>query len=127
MAVSLSPGRGFTLIELAIVITIIGILYVSVIPFGAPTVKRSKEGVLAHNLKVLRDAVDQYNADFGEYPPDLEQLVERRYIREIPIDPFTEKRDSWVTTSSSPEKMDVFDVKSGGSGQGSDGRSIEEW
>ncbi|PKK92138.1 MAG: type II secretion system protein G [Candidatus Wallbacteria bacterium HGW-Wallbacteria-1] len=122
-----SCDRGFTLIELAIVITIIGILYVSVVPFGAPTVKKSKESVLAHNLKVLRDSIDQYNADFGQYPPDLEQLVERRYIREIPIDPFTEKRDTWTTSSSSPEKMDVYDVKSGESSQGSDGRAFSEW
>lgn len=120
-------SRGFTLIELAIVITIIGILYVSAMPRGTATVMKTKEAVLAHNLKVMRDALDDYNADFGEYPAELNLLVEKRYVRTIPVDPFVESADMWTTLPSDPALTDIFDVKSSADGTGTNGVAYSEW
>lgn len=124
---SLGDSRGFTLIELAIVITIIGILYVSAMPRGTATVLKTKEAVLAHNLKVFRDALDDYKADFGEYPSELELLVEKRYLRTLPVDPFLESAEMWTTAPSDPALTDIFDVKSSAEGTGTNGVPYSEW
>jgi general secretion pathway protein G len=105
--------RGFSLIELAIVISIISILYVTAFPLGQESIKATKEAVLKNNIKVLRECIDDYFADFGEYPASLDVLVEKKYIRAVPVDPYTKRSDTWVTEPSDPAKMDIYDVKSG--------------
>lgn len=108
-----SKSHGFSLIELAIVISIISILYVTSVPYGDKSIQATRKAVLKNNLKVLRECIDDYYADFGEYPSELELLVEKKYIRSIPIDPYTESSDTWITEPSDPAKMDIFNVKSG--------------
>ena len=86
------------------------------------SVTRAKEAVLRENLFRMRDAIDQYNADKGTYPPDLASLVTEGYLRQIPKDPFTESADTWQIVMSEPDPANpnaapgVYDVKSGAEG-----------
>jgi general secretion pathway protein G len=117
---------GFTLLEMMIVISIIGILYLVAYPRADKVNLKAKETVLKANLKVIRECLDKYYADFGKYPSDLQELVQKRYLREIPIDPITQKR-TWKTSSSSPEKEDVYDVHSLSSKTSLEGNSYSDW
>ena len=81
--------QGFTLLELIIVVTMIGILAAIALPNLAQMPIRSKEAVLKTNLRTIRQALDQYNGDLGFYPESLELLVDEEYLRSVPIDPIT--------------------------------------
>ena len=124
--------RGFTFIELVMVITLMGILIAIAIPVYQAQVLASKESVLEHNLAILRDRIDQYKADRDEYPLSLEALVSAKYLRELPSDPITE-RNQWeeIFAEYDPERPDqepgVYDVRSLSNGIGSDGRPYNEW
>ncbi|MEA3152207.1 MAG: ral secretion pathway protein, partial [Gammaproteobacteria bacterium] len=78
---------GFTLIELLVVMSIIGMLLTLAVPRYFRTVERSKETVLKHDLSVMRESIDKYYADLGQYPEALPVLVDKRYIRSVPVDP----------------------------------------
>lgn len=114
------------------VITILGILVAVAIPVYRAQVLASKESVLVHNLAILRERIDQYKADRDEFPPSLAALVEADYLREIPVDPITE-RNEWeeVFAEFDPERPEqepgVYDVHSFAGGVGSDGRPYSEW
>ncbi len=86
--------RGFTLLELLVVITIVGILAAMAIPNLIQTPQRARESVLKTNLRTLRQTIDQYFGDKGTYPPTLEALAEDGYLRDVPFDPMTET-DEW--------------------------------
>jgi general secretion pathway protein G len=94
---------------------------------------RAKEAVLKTDLVQMREALDQYYADKGKYPSTLDTLVEERYIRNIPPDPFTGKADTWQPILSEPEagnpsaEVGVSDVKSGSDGKALDGSLYAEW
>ena len=124
--------RGFTFVELVMVITLMGILIAIAIPVYRAQVLASKESVLEHNLAILRDRIDQYKADRDEYPPSLEALVGAKYLRELPPDPITE-RNQWeeIFAEYDPERPDqepgVYDVQSLSNRIGSDGRPYNEW
>ena len=88
---SQSPGQtGFTFIELLVVMAIIATLLSIAYPRYFNSLDRAKEAVLKQDLGILRDAIDQFYSDTGNYPLNLEELVERSYLRSIPIDPLTE-------------------------------------
>src|ERR1700720_2609461 len=93
-------AAGFTLIELLVVMTIIGVLLTIAVPRYFRTVERSKETVLRHDLSVVRESIDKYYADLGQYPDALPALVDKHYIRALPADPFTRSADSWVVGDS---------------------------
>ena len=120
--------RGFTLIELLIVVTLVVVLAGIGMSTYSTSVRRAKEAVLAEDLFRMRDAIDQYNADKGTYPPDLSALVTDGYMRQIPKDPFTESAETWQIVMSEPDPANpnaapgVYDVKSGAEGTG-DGRA----
>jgi general secretion pathway protein G len=120
--------RGFTLIELLVVMSIIASLLAIAVPRYFRTLERSRETVLRSDLSVLREAIDKHYGDFGEYPDSLLALVERRYIRAIPVDPINKKVDEWqMVVSDDPDHPGIKDVHSGAPGNGDDGTPFVEW
>ncbi|HUO44296.1 MAG TPA: prepilin-type N-terminal cleavage/methylation domain-containing protein [Burkholderiales bacterium] len=121
--------RGFTLIELVIVMAILGTLLSIAVPRYFHSVERSKEAALKQDLSVMRDAIDKYYGDRGQYPDTLDELVTRHYLRKLPADPLTDSADSWVLVAppDSTIKGSVYDVRSGASGQALDGSAYSEW
>lgn len=107
-----SRRRGLTLIEMSIVIAIMGIFITLATPGVERFVIRSREAVLKQDLMVMRQAIDAYYADHREYPESLEILVDKRYFRSIPVDPFTRSSETWVLVPTE-EDSGVFDVHSG--------------
>ena len=126
-------SRGFTLIELLIVVTLIVVLAGIGLSTYSLSVRRAKEAVLREDLFRMRDALDQYNADKGTYPPELTALVSDGYMRQIPKDPITESADTWQTVMSEPDPANpnatpgVYDIKSGAEGTAIDGTAYAEW
>lgn len=119
---------GFTLIELLVVMAIIATLLTIAVPRYFKSLDRSKEAVLRQDLNVMRDAIDKYYSDRGKYPAALADLVTRKYIRAIPVDPLTGKDNTWVTVA--PEdgaQGEVFDVHSGAPGKAADGTPYGSW
>ena len=125
----MKTSKGFTLVEILVVLTIIAILLSLVAPRYFASIDRSKEKVLRHDLIVMRIAIDQYFADRNAYPDTLEQLVEGRYLREVPVDPITERRDTWVFTppKDSYYEGDIANVYSGSESISSEGTPYAEW
>lgn len=120
--------RGFTLIELLVVMAIIATLLSIVAPRYFSSLDKAKEAVLRQDLGIMRNAIDQFYADFGKYPIDLMELVDKQYLRNIPMDPFTESRETWVEVPpKNPIEAGVYDVHSGYSGRATDGTFYEEW
>ena len=124
---------GWTLIELLIVISLIMVLAAMGLVQYRNSVTAAKEAVLKDDLFKLRDAIDQYYADKGEYPASLDEVASSGYLRVIPVDPFTRTRDSWQTVLAEPDlnnptsTMGVYDVKSGSDGTALDGTSYADW
>ena len=105
--------RGFTLVELMVVLTVIALLISIVVPDYVGRVKRAEESVLQENLMLMRDALDKHYADAGKYPTSLEELVAKRYLRSIPNDPFTQSNATWVPVPPADTKRGgVWDIKS---------------
>ncbi|GJL73888.1 MAG: type II secretion system pseudopilin OxpG [Nitrosomonas sp.] len=120
--------NGFTLIELLVVMAIIATLLSIVAPRYFNSIEKAKEAVLKQDLTIMRDAIDKFYSDMGSYPITLEELVERRYLRSIPIDPMTESNTTWlVIPPVNDEEEGVYDVHSGYPGQALDGTYYEEW
>jgi general secretion pathway protein G len=124
---------GFTLIELLIVMTIIGILASIAVPSYQRSTIKARESVLLEDLYQMRRAIDSFYADTARYPSSLEELVERKYLRGLPRDPFTGEMDSWRTVPPTPSlegelpQGDVFDVFSGSDLVGLNGVPYGEW
>ncbi|RLB36455.1 MAG: general secretion pathway protein GspG [Deltaproteobacteria bacterium] len=119
---------GYTLIELMIVLTIIGILVSIAQPNFQKAVIRARETSLRRTLFVLRDVIDQYYADHGKYPDSLDNLVEEHYIRSVPKDPFTNSNTTWVVVPpEGEEEGEVYDVHSGSDLVGLNGVPYNEW
>lgn len=121
-------GKGFTLIELIVVMVIIAMLASLAVPRYFGSLQKSREAVLRENLHLMRDALDKYYGDNDMYPAVLEDLVTRKYLRKIPPDPVTESVTTWVVVA--PEdagKGGVSDVHSGADGNATDGSPYKEW
>lgn len=121
-------STGFTLIELLVVMAIIAALMTLAAPRYFTSLESSKETALQHSLMVMREALDRYYGDTGRYPDSLEQLVEQRYLRHLPLDPITERRDLWrVLPPPDGAEGAVGDVHSSAEGQAKDGSRYAEW
>lgn len=131
----INDNRGFTLIEILIVLSIIGILLGLAVPQYQMSVKRAREAVLKENLFVMRKMIDQYYQDKHKYPPTLQSLVEENYLKSIPIDPVTGSSETWVEVRQMPpadeyvpyENLGVVDVKSGSEAKALDGTLYNTW
>ena len=127
-----SPARqtGFTLIELMVVLAIIALLSTIVAPRYFRSVQHAREVTLRTDLNVMRDAIDKFLADQGRYPKSLTELQERRYIRDIPEDPITDRRDSWLMLPPPPDSTlhdGMADVRSGAAGTAQDGTPYRDF
>jgi type II secretion system protein G len=121
---------GFTLIELIVVMAIVALLASIAAPRYFRSLDAARENTLRTSLNVMRDALDQYAADKGRFPESLDELAKARYLREIPTDPMTGRRDSWVSVAPMPDAVSsggVADVRSGAAGRASDGRLYADW
>jgi general secretion pathway protein G len=124
--------RGFTFVELMVVITIIVILISMAIPIYNRSIIRAKESVLANNLYTLRTVIDQYSYDKGKAPQQLQDLVTEGYLQKLPVDPITGSNQTWRTVmeeasqSVSQSEPGIFDVKSGSDKMGLDGVAYSE-
>ncbi|MFL6605497.1 MAG: type II secretion system protein [Steroidobacteraceae bacterium] len=121
-------GDGFTLIELLVVMLIIGALLSIAVPRYFKTLEHARETVLKQDLSILREAIDKHYADLGKYPDTLTALVDTRYLRAVPIDPFTKLTDTWtVVASDDPDHEGVRDVHSGAPDSATDGTPVANW
>jgi general secretion pathway protein G len=124
-------ARGFTLMELLLVMLLVALLGSLVAPVVTGGIQRARESTLKEDLYALRKAIDDYYADTGAYPAELEELVKKRYLRRIPPDPLTEKRDTWVLVRSEDDKAakssGILDVRSGSQERASDGSHFKDW
>ena len=126
-------ASGFTLIELLIVMTIIAILATLAIPRFMGSIKAAREAVLKEDLHVMRDAIDSYTMDKQKAPQSLDDLIQNGYLREVPIDPMTHSKDTWVTdTSDAMYSIDQTepgntDVHSGSEETANDGQPYSSW
>ena len=124
---------GFTLVELIIVLSIIGILLMLAIPRYATSIKNAREAVLKEDLHVMRAAIDSYTMDKQKAPQSLDDLVQDGYLKVIPEDPMTHSKDTWVTnTSDAMYSLDqtepgIDDVHSGSQDTASDGQPYSAW
>jgi general secretion pathway protein G len=144
--------QGFTLIELLVVLAILALLLTIATPRYIQHVERAREATLRSSLKVMREAIDKFQGDQGRLPASLDELVERNYLKAVPVDPITDKRDTWVVLSEAellaatpagsggagssggsaararpPAAAGVADVRSGATGKGDDGTAFQEW
>ncbi len=132
---SVERNNGFTLIEILIVLSIIGILLGLAVPQYQMSVRRAREAVLKENLFIMRRMIDQYYQDKHKYPPTLQSLVEENYLKTIPIDPITGSNQTWVEIRQMPpvdeyvpfENPGVVDVRSGSEARALDGTAYNTW
>ena len=131
---------GFTLLELLVVMTIIGILAAIAVPALRDSPQRAREATLKEDLFTMRSVIDQYHGDKGSYPADLATLVSAGYIRKIPIDPMTKSAESWVLVMEEPSTdadsgasaepgstPGIIDIHSGSTGKSLDGTLYKDW
>ncbi|MBT3067988.1 type II secretion system protein [Rhodoferax sp. U11-2br] len=109
--------RGFTLIELMVVMAIIATLLSIVAPRYFAHLDRAREAALRETLAVVRDSIDKFHADTGRYPAELGELVSKRYLRKLPVDPVSDSSETWVIVPAPGELTGVSDLKSGAGGE----------
>jgi len=128
-----SIQRGFTLIEMILVIAIMGILLALAVPNYRTSIRASQEAVLHDDLFQLRSLIDQYTLDKQQAPQSLDDLVSAGYLRALPVDPITHSSTTWQTNSDdtmmSPDQSlaGIVDVHSGAPGNGLDGTPYSSW
>ena len=117
--------RGFTLIELLVVLAIIALLLTVTIPRYFQSIDTAKETLLVDNLKTTREMIDRYYGDTGQYPTSLEVLVEKKYLRALPVDPISDV--PWTLVLQEGEaKSAIYDIKSASVGKNRNGVLFSE-
>jgi general secretion pathway protein G len=125
----MNDRRGFTLIEIMVVVAIIVTILSIAVPFYTTAMVRARESVLQSNLFTMRSVIDQFTYDKEEPPQSLDELVSEGYLREIPIDPFTESRDTWqmINDAGPTGESGLYDVRSGSDRVALNGTAYSEW
>lgn len=119
--------RGFTLVELLVVLAIVSLLLTLAAPRYFQSIDTSKEVVLSENLRIVRETIDKFYSDNRRYPHNIEELVERRYLRGMPFDPITESSETWILIPpASGASGGVYDIKSGADGYARGGKPFNE-
>jgi len=120
---------GFTLIELLVVLTIVAVLLTLAAPQFLPNINKAKEAALKEDLATMRDAIDKYYSDKGAYPNSLNDLVDGKYLRKIPVDPLTDSPTTWipVAPANQGEAGQVANIESGAPGKARDGSTFSTW
>lgn len=132
-AISRGRSRGFTLMELLVVMTVIALLASVGIVGYRHSVKATKEAVLRENLFILNHALEQFKADRGRYPSSISQLRDKEYVREIPVDPFTKSKETWRTefeqmeSDSGDSEPGIIRIRSGSDELSEDNIPYSEW
>ncbi len=121
---SIRARRGFTLIEMLVVLSVIALLLSLVAPAYVSHIDRAQELTLKQNLKTVRSTIDQFRADHARDPADLAELVSTHYLRDLPVDPVTDRSDTWVPVVV---EGGMHDLHSGAPGKGSNGTSYASW
>lgn len=122
--------RGLTLIELLLALFILSLLASLAFPIVTGGIHRAKESALKEDLYTMRKAIDNYYADTKTYPAELEELVRKRYLRFVPVDPFTDSRETWTLIWSEEgegEKKGINDIHSGSDAVDENGVAYAEW
>ena len=121
--------RGFTLIELMVVMAIIAVLLTIAAPRYFQHLDRAREATLRQTLAVVRDAIDKFHGDTGKYPETIDELVPKRYLRAVPVDPITDSTQTWVLLPPPAANGNgkLWDLKSGAEGDGADGKPYADW
>jgi len=128
-----NPRRGFTLVELMIVMTIVTILVSIAVPLYQRSILRAKESVLKNNLFTMRTVIDEYTLDKQKAPQALQDLITEGYLRQIPMDPITGSGETWrvimedAAASVNQTEPGIFDVRSGSDLVSLDGTPYAEW
>jgi general secretion pathway protein G len=123
-----TPMMGFSLIELLVSLAILATILSLAAPRYFSSVDKAKEAVLRENLYVMRDAIEKHFSDNGKYPAALSELVTKKYLRSIPLDPFTESANSWITIPPENAALGtIMDVRSSAPNQGRDGTWFKDW
>lgn len=128
-----SGRRGFTMIELMIVMAVISILVSMAVPFYQKSLIKSKESVLKNNLFTMRTVIDEFTYDKGKAPQALQDLVSEGYLRNVPRDPITESDQTWkvimedATTSANQSEPGIFDIRSGSDRTSLEGTPYSDW
>ena len=125
---NMKNNKGYTLLEMMTVIAIIGILATIATPSFMRSVTRSKEATLRNSLFVIRDVIDQYYTDHGAYPEALLDLAEKKYIRTVPLDPFTGSDETWILIPPEGDEVSgIYDIHSGSDRISLSGMPYNEW
>ena len=119
-------NRGYTMIELLIVMTIVGILITLAEPVWEQSVLKARETTLRRTLFTVRDVIDQFRADRGTYPSSVQDLVTMGYLRQLPVDPLTKSTATWQEIPAQSEKG-ISDVHSGSPYIATDGSPYNTW
>jgi general secretion pathway protein G len=123
-----NPFWGFTVVELLVVLASIALLLAVAAPRYVQHLDTARDVALKESLHQMRDAIDKFYADNTRYPASLNELVVRRYLRQVPEDPVTQRLDSWVVVAPpSTQAGAVADVRSGAKGQARDGSPYASW
>ncbi len=128
MKIQANRSSGFTLIELLVVLGIVALMLTLAVPRYFPTIDAAKETMLVDNLRSVRSTIDQFYGDTARYPDSLAQLVEKKYLKALPIDPITESTETWILLAPEDGSPgNVYNIKSGASGNGRNGRPYADW